>query len=118
MKIHTEYVQELDSGERYHNYEESIDLADTYMGEDATIGEIYRASQKEHGRCTGKVYIDTQSRGTISVGWVFVKRQKFDDSSETFLMETWVTLVDKDETVREVIHHDISKAVRDNTDTS
>ncbi len=107
MIIQTEYVQELDDGKRYGCGEDSIDLKNSYLGEDATIGEIYRASQKEHGRCTGKVYIDTQSRGTISVGWVFVKRQQYDDSQETFLMETWVTLLDKDETIRNIEYHSI-----------
>ena len=57
-----------------------------------TPGELFRASRKEYGRCTSRIYIDT-SEGMKSVGWVFLKRQAYEDSpKETYLQETWVTL--------------------------
>lgn len=73
---------------------EPQDLADTWMGEDAPIGEIFRAFQKEYGRCVSKVYRDTDD-GPVAIGWVFQKREKYDDSNETFLREVWITLYDK-----------------------
>ena len=109
MKIETTYLQEDNDGKRYLIHEEVADLADTYMDEDATVGDIYRASAKEYGRCTSKVYIDTKSRGVIAVGWVFVKRTKYDDSNETYLAETWVTLLDKDETQHIREYHEIGR---------
>jgi len=116
MKIHTEYVQVIgdDSegdAERYGAGEDTIDLADTYMGEDATIGEIFRACQREHGRCIGKVFVDRflHSDPPKAIGWVFVKREKYEDVNEYFLHETWVTLIDKDETVRTVEYHEIGR---------
>ena len=66
-------------------------LADTWLGEDATMGEIYRASVKEYGRCTSKVYVDTDD-GTQPVGWHFVKRVKYDDADEYYLQGAWVTV--------------------------
>ena len=54
-------------------------------------GDLYRDLVKEHGRCIGKVHIDTTS-GTKTIGWVFAKRMKYDDSKKTYRRETWVTL--------------------------
>lgn len=67
-------------------------------------GELYRALQREYGRCTGKVYVDTAD-GTKRVGWVFLKRAEYEDSSETFLQETWVTLHDAPDTVTRERHY-------------
>lgn len=55
------------------------------------LGELYRALVREHGRCTGCVYVDTED-GTRAIGWVFLKRKQYADCPETFLAETWVTL--------------------------
>jgi len=67
-------------------------------------GELYRALVKEHGRCTGKVYVDKRTPapddGTTGayvetpepVGWVFVKRQQYEDTRKPYLAETWVTI--------------------------
>lgn len=56
-------------------------------------GELFRAMQSEYGRCTGKVYVDTD-KGAKPVGWVFVSRQPYDDCDETYLREVWVTVHD------------------------
>lgn len=66
-------------------------------------GKLYRSCLKEYGRCTGKVYIDTP-QGAKAIGWVFLKRAKYDDCSETFLLETWITLHDQEPT-RTIKHH-------------
>ena len=55
-------------------------------------GEAYRGMQSEHGRCTGKMYMDGPDGQPHHVGWVFVKRRKYDDCAQTFLAETWVTV--------------------------
>jgi len=56
-----------------------------------TLGEVYASFLGEYGRCIGKVYID---EGAIArpIGWAFLKRQKYDDCEDTFLVETWVTV--------------------------
>ena len=69
-------------------------------------GRLFRAYQREHGRCISKMYADGPTE-PIQVGWVFLKRQKYDDCNETYLSETWVTLYESYEkkTVVEYTHH-------------
>jgi hypothetical protein len=55
------------------------------------IGKLFRDCMQEYGRCTSKVYIDTK-HGTDAIGWVFLGRQQYDDSKDTYLREVWVTL--------------------------
>ena len=54
-------------------------------------GELFRFCQREYGRCQSKVYIDTED-GAKLIGWTFLKRQRYDNCNETYLMETWITL--------------------------
>jgi hypothetical protein len=55
-------------------------------------GKLYRGFMSEYGRCTGKVYMDQSNGKAMPVGWVFVKRTKYEDCAKTYLQETWVTL--------------------------
>jgi len=57
-----------------------------------TPGELFRECQKDHGRCTGKVYIDLADDEVQQIGWVFQKRRQYTDCNETYLAETWVTV--------------------------
>jgi hypothetical protein len=67
--------------------------SDVYETDCETRGELYRAMQREYGRCTGRVYVDDSTGENPKViGWVFQKRKRYDDSNETFLLETWVTV--------------------------
>ncbi len=58
-------------------------------------GELFRIMQKAHGRCTSKIYVDVPVAfyppRTTPVGWVFVKREQYEDCEDTYLKETWVT---------------------------
>ena len=55
-------------------------------------GELYRSLVREYGRAR-KMYQET-GNGDRQVGWVFEKRAKYTDSNETYLQETWVTVLD------------------------
>jgi hypothetical protein len=61
--------------------------------------KVYRLGnmQKEYGRCTGAVYIDT-SEGTKKIGWVFRKREEYSDyrgrGDRYYTREVWVQLHD------------------------
>ena len=55
-------------------------------------GNLYRSMVKEHGRCISRVYIDGPNGEAKPIGWVFLKRRKYEDTEETYLAETWVTL--------------------------
>lgn len=56
------------------------------------VGKLFRSLQREYGRCIGHVHVDTTDETVRTVGWVFEKRMKYEDSNETYLQETWVTL--------------------------
>ena len=67
------------------------------------IGKLFRSLQNEYGRCVSKVYRDkkivTNDHGgerweVVSIGWVFEKRERYQDMDETYLHETWITLMD------------------------
>jgi hypothetical protein len=64
-------------------------------------GGLYARLAGEYGRCTSKVYLDTKSRGTIAIGWVFQKKVEYDDayryddkSKREYLREVWVTIME------------------------
>lgn len=65
------------------------DVYETWTGD---VGKLYRSLQREYGRCIGKVYY--REGGPLAVGWVFLQRLAYEDSSETYLRETWVTVHD------------------------
>ncbi len=78
-------------------YDEGFDCDESSILENASIGDIYRYAQGENGRCTSKMYRDCDEGPPEVVGWVFVKREKYDNVDETFLCETWVTVYDRSE---------------------
>jgi len=96
--IHTALTNETEG----HRFGDLIEpLADTFMGEDASMGEIYRAYRAEYGRCMSKVYVDVRVKTNDEggerwevkhVGWFFVSRQKYEDCAETYLRGAWVTV--------------------------
>jgi hypothetical protein len=64
------------------------------------VGELFKSLQKNWGRCTSKVYRDVESGvlGTITqaIGWVFQKKEKYEDCNKYYLRETWVTLHERE----------------------
>ena len=83
------YVQET-----YVNASEGYILGKSPVVEAGTddLGQLYRALVWEFGRCIGKAYIDGPDGKAIPVGWVFVKRMRYQDVPQTYLQETWVTV--------------------------
>lgn len=68
-----------------------------------TEGELFREMRDEYGRCVSKVYIGSDEN-VRAVGWVFQKRVKYEDSNESYLQETWVTVHDKPPTITREDH--------------
>lgn len=57
-------------------------------------GELFRAMQKEHGRCISKMYIDTTDGEAQAIGWVFTKRRPYEDvPKKTYLHTVWVSVL-------------------------
>lgn len=78
------------NADRGYRYSESEIYETPYTPE--RRGELFRALVAEWGRCTGKVYVDLPNAPATPVGWVFESRAKYEDSDDTYLRETWVTL--------------------------
>jgi len=90
--IREEYVDVSDEEKSYIVRESDVYETGYTVDE---IGKLYRACQKEHGRCVSKVYVDDISGRTKAIGWVFRSRKECDHcykSTDTYLQETWITL--------------------------
>lgn len=96
----------LKVSEAYVNLTEGYNFGESGIYETFTddTGTLYRACQREYGRCVSKVYVDIDDK-TMAVGWVFVKRMEYEDTHETYLREVWVTLHDADDTVTREHHY-------------
>jgi hypothetical protein len=55
-------------------------------------GRLFLELQRDYGRCIGKQYVDRKDGTTVQTGWVFQKRMRYQDSPETYLHETWITV--------------------------
>lgn len=78
---------DLDRNVRYSHGRERLD-------ENPTPGEVFRRLRAEYGRCTGAVYVDGPDGKARRVGWVFVSKQRYDDSPEFYLREVWACIVE------------------------
>ncbi len=59
------------------------------------LGKLYKSLRSEYGRCSGRVYIDRKDAPPMPVGWVFIKRMKYEDARDNspksyYLREVWV----------------------------
>jgi hypothetical protein len=76
----------------------NLGSSDWYEPYTSDRGRLFRDAQKEHGRCTSKVYVDGPDGRAVPIGWVFEKRQQYEDTgcygrpAEYFTLETWVEL--------------------------
>ena len=82
MKIQISHVNS-DKGRIYSEYVERIDKQDRRG--------LFRRLSREFGRCSSKVYVGA---GT-PVGWCFEKKAQYEDTRETYIMETWVTITEE-----------------------
>lgn len=55
-------------------------------------GKLYKSLARTYGRCAGKVYAERRDGSTDSIGWVFQKNSKYEDTGETYIAETWITV--------------------------
>lgn len=84
--------------ETYLNKDRDMIFGETGWYEPYTIdkGKLFRSLQKEYGRCVSKVYLDElQVNGmmvAIPHGWVFQKKDKYEDTGERYMREVWVSV--------------------------
>ena len=92
-------------------YRYGPDPGDMYEPFTDEIGRLFRAYQKEYGRCVSRVYVDVDGGEPIAVGWVFSKRVAYEDTGDLYEQEVWVTLYTSPDTVtREHHYHEIGRA--------
>lgn len=82
MKIQISHINR-DKGHIYSEYVERIDKQDRRS--------LFRRLSREFGRCSSKVYV---GEGT-PVGWCFEKKNRYEDTRETYIMETLVTITEE-----------------------
>lgn len=93
--------------EEYVNKTQSLRCgsSDVYESRYETMGDLYRGLVKEFGRCVSKMYVDKKDGGAKCIGWVFEKRMKYDDSNETFMQETWISVHEQKPEVVKTVHY-------------
>ena len=64
------------------------------------IKTLFKAFQKEYGKCVSGMYI-----GNKQIGWVFEKKRKYEDCNKKYLAQTWVEIHEKKPTVTTVYHY-------------
>lgn len=73
-----------------------IPLSHTYdLADDFTMGKLYRYGRDEYGRPVSKAYIDTAGGDVFHIGYVFEKRDRYEDTGESYLRQVWVTIADR-----------------------
>lgn len=59
----------------------------------SSVKELYLALRKQYGKCVSSIYVDSPGKAkSRRIGWVFEKKEKYIDSKEEYLRETWVTV--------------------------
>lgn len=87
LQVHTSLTDET-RGYRFVEFTDEFD--DSW-----TTGELFRAMQKEYGRCVSRVYVDTADGKAQPVGWYFESRQPYSDArkpSDTYIRGAWITV--------------------------
>jgi len=69
------------------------------------IGKLFRALQKEFGKCVSSMYIGKNNTDSQKIGWVFEKKMKYTDTKETYIQETWVELHEQKPDVKITNHY-------------
>ena len=65
--------------------EDTIPINKTYI---YSMSDLYKLGLREYGRCISKCYVDD----SVHIGYVFQKRAKYEDTDETYLQETWLSV--------------------------
>lgn len=90
MRVHVTWIN---ATEHYQRGSEVYRLNELGLATDASPADVYRHFLEYEGRCIGKVWIDHDRQPEpVHVGWIFQKRERYEDTGEPFLAETWVTL--------------------------
>ena len=93
--------------ETYINATEHYCLGESQVYETHTdnLGELFHDCQKQHGRCVSSMYCDLPNGKSQRIGWIFVKRARYEDSPKYYLQEVWVSVYDAPDTATQTVHY-------------
>lgn len=57
-------------------------------------GALYRALQKEYGRCINKQYTEWADGTSTVSGYIFQSKQRYYDTNKYYIREVWVTITE------------------------
>jgi hypothetical protein len=83
------YIQETWIDQKNKSIIGETDIYETFTD---SKGKLFKALQNEYGRCISKIFVDESDGKQKQVGWVFEKKQKYDDINEFFILETWIVI--------------------------
>jgi hypothetical protein len=73
---------------------------------DKSLSELYNTLRKtEKGRIT-KMYVDSKSKGPVHVGYCLTRKQKYENTKETYTEVVWFELLTKVKVMKEVTEFD------------
>jgi hypothetical protein len=87
-------ITPIEDGERQEEERYCTQSHEQMDMEATSLQEVFGNLREEFGRCTGKVYIDKKDETTRSIGWIFEKRERYEDNDKPFILETWVTILE------------------------
>jgi len=84
--------------QEYLNKTEGYSFGDSgvYESRFEKVEEVFKFCQKEYGRCLSRVYVDGENGVPFAIGWVFERVDKYEDTGENYIKETWVSLHEKE----------------------
>ena len=86
----------VNRSENYVIFDDKIDIEDSEI---ETLNDLYKYGLEHYGKCTGKVYIDISDQKAMHIGYIFLKKDKYEDTKESFLRETWLSIEHYKETI-------------------
>ncbi len=92
-KIQETFVERKDDE---HSY--IIGESEWYEPFTSDRGRLFRSLQKEYGRCVSKQYCDDKAGRTHTTGWVFERREQYEDTgrygrpAQYYTREVWVSI--------------------------
>lgn len=77
------------------------------------LKSLYKEMKAEWGGKVGKVFLDTRSRGTIQVGWVFTKKMKYENArgdgpDHFYTREAWVEVIREVESAQQAEYETVA----------
>ena len=86
-------IEVREDDKRYGIFES--DVYESWFDTSMPMSRILKHLMKDYGRIIEKVYVGDEN--LIHVGYVFQKRVKYEDSKDTYILETWITFHEQKE---------------------